>query len=316
MHSAYGPRHLPHSADRRQADRRALSVALGLLTGMMGLEIAFGIIAGSLALLADAGHMLTDALALGLAIVAVTVASRPARGRWTFGLGRVEVLAAQANGISLLLVGAWITYSAVRRLIAPSDVRGGIVVVVAVVGALVNLVAAMVLARGQSDSINVRGAFLHVTTDLAGFAGTALAGALILATGWNRFDPIAGLGVASLCFISAFSLVKESLRIVLEGAPGHIDPETVGHLLVSDAEVVEVHDLHIWTVTSGFPALSAHVLVGRESDCHAVRARLAGALGERFGIDHTTLQVDHVSDAAHSLGLGSAVSRKRPVEPG
>jgi cobalt-zinc-cadmium efflux system protein len=315
MHSEHGHRHLPHGADRRQADRRALSVALGLLTGLMALEIAFGIIAGSLALLADAGHMLTDALALGLAIVAVTVASRPARGRWTFGLGRVEVLAAQANGISLLLVGAWITYSAVRRLIAPSDVRGGIVVVVAVVGALVNLVAAMVLARGQSDSINVRGAFLHVTTDLAGFAGTALAGALILATGWNRFDPIASLGVACLCFISAFSLVKESLRIVLEGAPGHIDPETVGHLLVSDAEVVEVHDLHIWTVTSGFPALSAHVLVGQEADCHAVRARLAGALGERFGIDHTTLQVDHASDAARSFGLGTAVSRKRPAEP-
>jgi len=315
MHSAHGHRHLAHSAERRQADRRALSVALGLLAGTMALEIAFGIVAGSLALLADAGHMFTDALALALAIVAVTVASRPARGHWTFGLGRVEVLAAQANGVSLLLVGAWITYSAVRRLIAPSDVHGGIVVVVALVGALVNLAAAMVLSRGRSESINVRGAFLHVTTDLAGFAGTALAGALILATGWNRFDPIASLGVASLCFISAFSLTKESLRIVLEGAPGHIDPETVGQLLVSDAEVVEVHDLHIWTVTSGFPALSAHILVGQESDCHAVRLRLAGALGERFGIDHTTLQVDHVAEAAQSLELGTAIPRKRPIEP-
>ena len=314
MHSAHGHRHLSHSAERRQADRRALSIALGLLVGMMALEIAFGIVAGSLALLADAGHMLTDALALALAIVAVTVASRPARGRWTFGLGRVEVLAAQANGISLLLVGAWITYSAVRRLIAPSDVRGGIVVVVAVVGALVNLVAAMVLSRGQSESINVRGAFLHVTTDLAGFAGTALAGALILVTGWNRFDPIASLGVALLCFISAFSLTRESLRIVLEGSPGDIDPAAVGQMLASDSEVVEVHDLHVWTVTSGFPALSAHILVQQESDCHAARARLAEALNEQFGIDHTTLQVDHVSSAGHSLELGAASPRKRPLD--
>ena len=312
-HSAHGHGHLPHGADRRQADRRALSVAFGLLAATMALEIVFGIVAGSLALLADAGHMLTDALALALAIVAVTVAARPARGRWTYGLGRVEVLAAQANGISLLLVGAWITYSAVRRLIAPSEVRGGIVLVVALVGALVNLVAALVLARGRSESINVRGAFLHVTTDLAGFAGTALAGGLILATGWNRFDPIASLAVAGLCFGSAFALIRESLRIVLEGAPGHIDPETVGRLLVSDADVVEVHDLHVWTVTSGFPALSAHVLVERESDCHAVRARLAEALGERFGIEHTTLQVDHISDAAR---FGTVVpSRKRPIEP-
>ncbi len=312
-HSGHGHGHLPHGAERRHADRRALSVALALLAATMALEIAFGIVAGSLALLADAGHMLTDALALALAIVAVTFAARPARGQWTFGLGRMEVLAAQANGISLLLVGAWITYSAVRRLIAPSEVRGGIVLVVAVVGALVNLVAALVLARGQSESINVRGAFLHVTTDLAGFAGTALAGGLILATGWNRFDPIASLAVAGLCFVSAFSLIKESLRIVLEGAPGHIDPETVGQLLVADAEVVEVHDLHIWTVTSGFPALSAHVLVEREADCHAARARLAGALDERFGIDHTTLQVDHVSDAARSLELGTAAPRERPL---
>ncbi len=314
-HSAEGHRHLSHGTDRHQDDRRSLFVALALLAGVMALEIVFGIVASSLALLADAGHMLTDVFALALAIAAIGIASRPASGRWTYGLGRVEVLSAQANGVSLLLIGIWITYSAIRRLIAPPEVRGGIVLVVAAIGALANIGAAAVLARRQSESINVRGAFLHIATDLAGFAGTALAGGLILATGWNRFDPIASLGVALLCFVSAFSLTRESLRIVLEGSPGHIDPETVGQMLTSDLEVVEVHDLHIWTVTSGFPALSAHVLVRAESDCHAARGRLAQALREHFGIDHTTLQVDHVSETAQSLELGSASPRKEPLEP-
>ena len=315
MHGTHDHQHLRHGADRHQDDRRSLFVALALLAGVMAIEIAFGIVASSLALLADAGHMLTDVFALALAIAAIGVASRPASGRWTYGLGRVEVLSAQANGVSLLLIGAWITYSAIRRLVAPPEVHGGIVVVVAVIGALANIGAAAVLARGQSESINVRGAFLHITTDLAGFVGTALAGALILLTGWNRFDPIASLGVALLCFISGFSLTRESLRIVLEGSPGHIDPETVGQMLASDSEVVEVHDLHIWTVTSGFAALSAHVLVRQGSDCHAARARLAQALRERFGIDHTTLQVDHFSETVQSLELGTASPREEPLEP-
>jgi cobalt-zinc-cadmium efflux system protein len=315
MHGTHEHQHLRRGADRRGDDRRSLSVALALLAAVMAIEITFGIVAGSLALLADAGHMLTDIFALAFAIVAIGIAARPASGRWTYGLGRVEVLSAQANGISLLLVGGWITYSAVRRLIAPPEVRGGIVLVVALVGALANIAAAAVLARRQSESINVRGAFLHVATDLAGFVGTALAGALILLTGWNRFDPIASLGVALLCFISAFSLTRESLRIVLEGSPSHIDPGAVGQMLASDSEVVEVHDLHVWTVTSGFPALSAHVLVQREADCHAARARLAAALDEHFGIDHTTLQVDHISAAGHSLKLGPASPRKNPVDP-
>jgi len=315
MHGTHEHQHLGHGADRHQDDRGSLFVALALLAGVMVVEIAFGIVASSLALLADAGHMLTDIFALALAIAAIGIASRPASGRWTYGLGRVEVLSAQVNGASLLLIGVWISYSAVRRLISPPEVRGGIVLVVAVVGALANVAAAAVLARGQSESINVRGAFLHITTDLAGFVGTALAGGLILLTGWNRFDPIASLGVALLCFIAAFSLTRESLRIVLEGSPGHIDPEAVGQLLAADSEVVEVHDLHVWTVTSGFPALSAHVLVQQDADCHAARARLAGALGERFGIDHTTLQVDHISGAGHSLKLGWAPPRKKPVDP-
>jgi cobalt-zinc-cadmium efflux system protein len=314
MHGPHEHQHLRHGAERYQEDRRSLQIALALLVAVMAIEITFGIVASSLALLADAGHMLTDALALVLAILAIGIAARPASGRFTYGLGRVEVLSAQANGVSLLLIGGWITYSAVRRLIDPPEVRGGIVLVVALIGALANVAAAAVLARGQSESINVRAAFLHITTDLAGFLGTALAGGLILLSGWNRFDPIASLGVALLSFISAFSLTRESLRIVLEGSPGEIDPAAVGQMLASDSEVVEVHDLHVWTVTSGFPALSAHVLVQQESDCHAARARLAEALNEQFGIDHTTLQVDHISSAGHSLRLGAASPRKRPLD--
>jgi cobalt-zinc-cadmium efflux system protein len=316
MHEAHGHQYLGRGAERQRDDRRPLVAALALLAGLMAIEIVFGIVASSLALLADAGHMLSDVFALALAIVAVGIASRPVSGRWTYGLGRVEVLSAQVNGVSLLLVGAWISYSAVRRLISPPEVRGGIVLVVAVIGALVNVAAAAVLARGQSKSINVRGAFLHVATDLAGFVGTALAGGLILLSGWNRFDPIASLGVALLCFISAYSLTRESLRIVLEGSPGHIDFAAVGRMIASDSDVVEVHDLHVWTVTSGFPALSAHVLVRPDSDCHAARARLAEALSESFGIDHTTLQVDHVSGAGQALRLGAASPRKKPLEPG
>src|SRR6184192_3776503 len=202
-----------HAHDHgRAADRRLLAVALGLIAALMAGEIAAGILAASLALLADAGHLLTDAAALAVALVASRLASRPARGQWTFGLGRAEILAAQANGIALLLVGVWIVYGAVRRLVSPVDVHGGIVLVVALAGVAVNLAATIVLSRADSESLNVRGAFLHVATDLAAFMGTALAGALILATRWARFDPIASLAVAGLCFWAAFGLLRDSLR--------------------------------------------------------------------------------------------------------
>ena len=303
MHGTHEHQHLGHGADRHQDDRGSLFVALALLAGVMVVEIAFGIVASSLALLADAGHMFTDIFALALAIAAIGIAARPAGGRWTYGLGRVEVLSAQANGISLLLIGGWITYSAVRRLISPPEVRGGIVLVVAVVGALANVAAAAVLARGQSESINVRGAFLHITTDLAGFVGTALAGGLILLTGWNRFDPIAGLLVAALMVRSSWSLIRESGRIFLEASPAGIDPDDVARALVDDPDVAEVHDLHVWTVTSGFPALAAHVLVAPGVDCHDARRRLQHLLEERFDLHHTTLQVDHLARRSQGVKL-------------
>jgi cobalt-zinc-cadmium efflux system protein len=277
-------------------------------------EIVAGLIADSLALLADAGHMLTDAAALAFALVAASMAGRPAAGRWTFGYSRLEVLAAQTNGITLGLIAIWVVWSAVQRLIDPEEVRGGIVLVVALVGAVVSLAASAILARASRESINVQGAFLHVLTDVAAFAAAALAGGLILATGWDRFDPIASLVVAALMFWASAKLLRESTLIFLERAPSDIDPEAIGRALVSEPDVVEVHDLHVWTVTSGFPALSAHVLVAQQADCHAARRRLERTLAERFGLKHTTLQVEHAEQSATPLELGEAVARRTPLD--
>ncbi len=291
-----------HAHDR-SADRRRLALALALIVALMGVEVAGGILAHSVALLADAGHMLTDAAALAAALAAAALAARPARGPWTFGLGRAEILAAQGNGLVLLLVTLGIVYSSVRRLVAPPHVHGGIVVGVALTGVAVNLAATLVLSGADRTSLNVRGAFLHVATDLAAFVGTAIAGALVLVTGWSRFDPIAGLLVAALMLHSSWSLLRDSGRIFLEAAPTGIDPDAVAATLAADPDVVEVHDLHVWTVTSGFPALAAHVLVSPDADCHAARRRLEQLLTERFGLRHTTLQVDHVARRSQVVSI-------------
>lgn len=293
--------HNPHVHDHSShhhhrdagGDRRPLAIALALILGLLVVEVVAGIVGGSLALLADAGHMLTDAAALGFALVAAAFADRPARGRWTFGYRRLEILAAQANGITLLVVAVLIVYSAVRRLISPTEVRGGLVLAVALAGVGVNAIATAVLSRASRESLNVRGAFLHVATDLAAFVATAIAGALILLTGWDRFDPIASIGVAALMLWASWGLIRESASIFLERSPAGIDPDEVGRALVGEPSVVDVHDLHIWTVTSGFPALAAHVLVVPDADCHGVRRDLERMLQERFGLTHTTLQVDH-----------------------
>jgi cobalt-zinc-cadmium efflux system protein len=286
-----------HEHAHGDADRGALAVALALILGLLVAEVVFGVIAGSLALLADAGHMLTDAAALAMALGAATVADRPASGRWTFGFGRVGVLAAQVNGLTLALVGGWILFESVRRLIDPQEVRGGIVLVVALAGVAVNLAATLVLARGSRASLNVRGAFLHLATDLAAFAGTALAGLLILLTGADRFDPAASLLVAGLVFWSSWHLLRETGRIFLDVSPEGIDPDEVGRAIAEQPGVVEAHDLHIWSVDDRVPALSAHVTCARDADCHRVRMELERMLQQRFGLEHTTLQVDHVPRA-------------------
>ena len=300
--------HHGHPHDDGTADRRALAGALALILGLFAAEIAVGIVAHSLALLADAGHIITDAAALALALVAAAVARRPAGGSWTFGFRRVEILAALANGITLALVGIWIVYAAIRRLVAPQDVRGGLVLVVALAGVAVNVAAALMLAGPSRRSLNVRGAFLHVATDLAAFAGTAVAGALILLTGWNRFDPLASLLVACLIFWSSAQLLRDSSRILLEVSPDEMAPRDVADAMLAVPHVAEVHDLHVWTVGSGFPALSAHVLVEAEADCHEARRALAAMLAERFDLEHTTLQVEH----ARSRRLGLELPLARP----
>ena len=215
-------------------------------------------------------------------------------------------LAAQANGIALLLVGIWIVYGAVRRLVSPPEVHGGIVLVVALAGVAVNLAATLVLSRADRESLNVRGAFLHVATDLAAFAGTALAGLLVLTTGWDRFDPLAGLAVAGLCLRSSWVLLRDSGRIFMEASPAEIDPDELAGALAADPDVVEVHDLHVWTVTSGFPALAAHVLVSPATDCHAARRRLQQLLHDRYRLHHVTLQVDHVAQRAQAVEIASS----------
>jgi cobalt-zinc-cadmium efflux system protein len=283
----------PHGA--RAADSRRLVVALGLILAFLAIEVAMAVVASSLALLSDAAHMLTDAAALALAILAARLAARPARGAMTYGLGRAEILSAQFNGATLLVLAVLIVYEAVVRLVHPPDVQGGIVLVVAIVGVVFNLLASAVLAGGSAGkrSLNVEGALQHVLTDLYAFLATALAGLIVLVGGLDRADPIASLLVAALMLRSGISLLLRSGRVFLEAAPEGVDPDAIGRDLATHPAVVEVHDLHVWEVTSGFPALSAHVVVKPGADCHGVRRELAKRVGGKFGIEHTTLQVDH-----------------------
>lgn len=276
-----------------QADSSRLAIALGLILGFMALEVAVGVIAHSLALLSDAAHMLTDAGALGFSLVALRLAARPARGAMTFGFKRVEILSAQANGVTLLILAAFVAYEGVRRLFDPPQVRGWLVLVVALAGVIVNLAAAWTLAKANRRSLNMEGSFQHILTDLYGFIGTATAAVIILLTGFQRADPLVSLLIAALMIRSGAALVKASGRVFMEAAPEGLDPQAIGGALVGQEGVVEVHDLHVWEVTSGFPALSAHVLVGSDCDCHQARRRMEEMLVGRFGLTHTTLQVDH-----------------------
>jgi cobalt-zinc-cadmium efflux system protein len=296
---------------RADADGGKLAVALGLIVGFMAVEVASGVVAHSLALLSDAAHMLTDAVAIGFSLVALRLASRPAKGAMTFGFKRVEILSAQANGVTLLVIAAFIAYEAIRRLFAPPSVRGGLILAVALAGILVNLAATWTLAKANRQSLNVEGSFQHLLTDLYGFIGTAIAAGVILLTGFQRADPIVSLLIAGLMIRSGCSLVKASGRVFLEAAPKGLDPRTIGEALVEQPGVVEVHDLHVWEITSGFPALSAHALVGADSDCHAVRRDMEAMLHERFGLDHTTLQVDHSGGGLLEIATQAVASRSR-----
>lgn len=296
------------------ADSRKLTIALGLIVGFMCVEVATGVIAHSLALLSDAGHMLTDAAAIGLSLVAVRLAQRPARGSMTYGFKRVEILSAQANGVTLLVLAGFIIFEAIRRLISPPNVHGGLILAIALLGIAVNLAAMWTLASANRQSLNVEGSFQHILTDLYAFIGTAIAAVIILATGFDRADPLASLLVAGLMLRSAWGLLRDSGRVFLEAAPQGLDPDEIGRAMVSFPSVREVHDLHVWEVTSGFPALSAHVLVGTENNCHQTRRRLEALLHERFELEHTTLQVDH--EGGQLLEIQTPEQHARTVRDG
>lgn len=286
--------HAGHSHEiSADADRGKLRIALGLIAGLMAVEVVVGILANSLALLSDAAHMLTDAGALVLALLAIRMARWPARGAMTFGWKRAGILSAQFNGATLLVLGLLIVFEGIRRLFDPPAVEGGVVFAVAILGIAVNLAATWTLAKANRDSLNVEGAFQHILTDLAAFVFTAIAGLVILTTGFDQADGIASLIVAAIMLAAAYRLLVASGRVFLEASPRGLDPETIGNAMAAVEGVVEVHDLHVWEVTSGFPALAAHVLVGTADDCHAVRLALEHELHERFAIDHTTLQVEH-----------------------
>ena len=280
-------------------DRRWLLSALGVVVAFMVAEVVAGLLAHSLALLADAGHMLTDAAALLLAVVASRVAERPAHGAYTYGFARVDALSGQANGITLLLLAVWFTVVGIRRLIDPAAVHGGVVALVAVLGVVVNVIATWLAGKANRASLNVRGVLAHLITDIWAFAATFAAGLIVLGTGWTRADPVASLLVAALMAWTGLHLVRAAGRVFLEAAPRGLDPQALGAELAAVDGVAEVHDLHVWILGSSAAAMSAHVLVQPSFDCHAVADALRVRLAAGHGIEHVTLQVDHEEQQLH-----------------
>jgi cobalt-zinc-cadmium efflux system protein len=290
--------HGAHAGGGRGADLRALASVLVLTTTYTVVELVGGLLTDSLALLADAGHMLSDDLSLGLALFAAWLARRPATPQRSFGFRRAEILAALANGVALVAISIWIFVEAGRRLADPPEVLGGWMLVVAAVGLAVNLAGAGILMRGERANLNMRAAFRHLLADLLGSVGVIVAAIVVIATGWTTADPLVGLLIGVLVLASSWTLLRDAVGILLEATPRGIDAEEVGRKLSEAPGVVEVHDLHIWEITSGFPALSAHVLVGRAEDCHGRREELERLLAREFQIVHTTLQVDHAREGA------------------
>ncbi len=286
------------------ASRRALAAALALTASYTVVELVGGVLSGSLALLADAVHMLSDNVALAVALVAAWLATKPATPERSYGLKRAEVLAALANGVMLVALAIWIFVEAVMRLRDPGDVLGGWMLAIALVGMAVNVAAGLILARARRHSLNVEAAFRHVFADLLGSFGVAIAAVVIIVTGWVEADPLVSILIGLLVVASAWSILRDSTEILLESTPRGIDADALGRRLASAPGVVEVHDLHVWTITSGFPALSAHVLVRPGEDCHGRRRELERLLHDEFEIEHTTLQVDHANDAGGLVEIG------------
>jgi cobalt-zinc-cadmium efflux system protein len=280
----------------RGESRRALAITLALTASFTVVEVVGSLLTGSLALLADAGHMLSDNLSLGVALFAAWLAGRPETPEKSFGYKRAEILAALANGVTLVAISIWIFAEAFSRLREPPEILGGPMLAIAALGLIVNVVGAVVLSRSGGESLNIQGALRHVIADALGSLGTIAAALVIVLTGWRYADPIASAAIAALILASSWSLLRDSTNVLLEAAPRDINTEEVGRKMVGAKGVEEVHDLHVWTITSGFPALSAHVLVGQNEDCHARRRELEDLLAREYDISHTTLQVDHVGE--------------------
>ena len=295
-----------HHHDHRAADRRALTLVLCLTAAFMVAEVVGGVVSGSLALIADAGHMLSDSVSLALALGALSLARRPPTARLSFGFRRAEILAALANGVALVAISIWIFVEAARRLQDPPEVAGGTALLIAVIGLVVNLVGAGILWRCQGESLNMRAAFAHVIADLLGSLGVIVAAGLIITTGWLYADPLVSILIGVLVLVSSWRVLREATAILLEATPSGIDSDAVGRRMAEAPGVVAVRDLHIWTITSGFPALSAHVVVGPAEDCHALQGDITEMLAHDYGISHTTLQVEHCDDEAAASPTGHA----------
>jgi cobalt-zinc-cadmium efflux system protein len=261
--------------------------AVLLLSGLIGAALF-----GSVALLADAGHVLSDIGAIGLGLFAAVMAARPAGGRRTFGYHRTEILAALANGVTLAVVAVLVFLEALGRIVDPPPVEGLGVLAIGVLGLAGNLAATLVLARGDRGDINLEGVLRHSAADALGSLGVVLAGSVVLLTGWLVADPVAGILIAMLILLGSWRLIREPLDVLMEAAPRGLDVAAVGRAMAAVEGVREVHDLHVWTVTSGFPALSAHVLTAPAEDPDAIRRALEALLAERFSIEHTTLQTE------------------------
>ncbi len=300
-HSHGGHGH-SHGVSEGGGNARPLAIVLVLTTTFLVVEVVGGLITGSLALLADAGHMASDSASIGLALFAFWLSSKPATPERSFGYKRAEILAALFNGVTLVAISIWIFIEAYERFREPGQVLGGWMMAVAVMGLVVNLVGAAVLMRSESESLNLQGALRHVIADLLGSVGAIAAALIILLTGWYYADPLISVLIGLLVLGSSWKLLRDSVNILLEQAPRGIDANEVGNRMVGVQGIKEVHDLHIWTITSGFPALAAHVLVGRDENCHERRRDLEELLDHEFGIEHTTLQVDHARDhVAHGV---------------
>jgi cobalt-zinc-cadmium efflux system protein len=303
------PGHHAHQhriAASADADRRYLRAALALIVSYMVVEVVVAVLAHSLALVADAGHMLTDAGAIAGSMWAMHLAARPSSAVWSYGLKRAEILAAAANGVTLLVVAVLVGTEAVRRLVNPRHVHGVPMLAVALVGMAVNIAATAVLARADRGSLNIEGVFQHILTDLYGFIGTAIAAIVILASGWDRADPVASLVVVALMLRASWRLLKASGHILLEGTPETVDLDEVRRHLSELPEVIAVHDLHAWTLTSALPALSAHVVVTdaclADGSSGIVLDHLQQCLAAHFDVEHSTFQLEAAGHAAHEPG--------------